>query len=204
MADRSDLAARLARAAAVLRAGGLVAYPTETFYGLGALAARPEALARLATAKLRPEGKALPLLAGDLAQVEAVAVLDEALARRLAARLWPGPVTLLLPARPGLAPELLGADGTVAVRVPGLALARELALAAGGALVATSANLSGAPPPTEATALAPELVARIDLVLDGGPTPGGRPSTIVAVAGGAPRLVRPGAAAFEEVLAAAR
>ncbi|HEX8908545.1 MAG TPA: L-threonylcarbamoyladenylate synthase [Anaeromyxobacteraceae bacterium] len=198
------LAERIADAAALLRAGGIVAYPTETFYGLGALASRHDALERLAAAKLRPEGKPLPLLAGDLAQVEQVASLAAPLARRLAERFWPGPLTLVLPAAPGLDPLVTAGDDTVAIRIPGSEAARALALAAGGALVSTSANLSGEPPPAEAGALAPVLRSRLDGVLDGGATPGGLPSTIVAVSGDRLRCVREGAVPWSEVEAAAR
>ena len=198
------LLARIAEAAALLRWGGLVAYPTETFYGLGALASHRGALARLAAAKLRPEGKPLPLLAGDLAQVERVASLAHPLARRLAQRFWPGPLTLVLPAAPDLDPLVTAGDATVAIRVPGSEVARALALAAGGALVSTSANLAGEPPPASAAALAPALRAALDGVLDGGPAPGGLPSTIAAVAGGALRCLRAGAVPWSEVERAAR
>ncbi len=193
-----ELARRVAAAADVLRRGGLVADPTETFYGLGALAGDAGALARLAAAKLRPEGKPLPLLAADLAQVEEVAVLSPE-ARRLAARFWPGPLTLVLPARPGLDPAITAGSGTVGIRVPGSEVARALAAAAGGAIVSTSANLSGEPPPTTPAALSQPLRARLDGVLDGGPTPGGLPSTVVALEAGGPRLVRAGAVSFDDV-----
>ena len=196
-----DLDARIAAAAEVLRRGGIVAYPTETFYGLGALARDAAALARLASAKLRPEGKPLPLLAADAAQVAEVARLD-GLAARLAARFWPGPLTLVLPASPALDAAITAGGATVAIRVPGSEIARELARRAGGALVSTSANLSGDPPPVLAAELSAGLAARIDHVLDGGRTPGGQPSTIVEVAGGAVRLVREGVIPLDEVLAA--
>jgi len=197
------LAARVAAAAEVLRRGGLVAYPTETFYGLGALASDAAAVERLVHAKDRPEVKPLPLLAADLAQVEAVADLPP-LARRLAAAFWPGALTLVVPARPGarLHRAIAGAAGTVGIRVTSGEVAAALARAAGGALVATSANLSGQPPVADPAALDPALVARLDLVLDGGPSPGGAPSTVVAVAGGALALVRAGAVPFEAVEAA--
>jgi tRNA threonylcarbamoyl adenosine modification protein (Sua5/YciO/YrdC/YwlC family) len=191
-----------AAAAARLREGALVAYPTETFYGLGALASREDALRRLAAAKLRPADKALPLLAADVEQVARVASLDDPLARRLSERFWPGPLTLVLPARPSLSPLVTSGGSTVAIRVPGSAVARALASAAGGPLVSTSANLSGEPPPARAEDLSPTLVAALDLVLDAGPTPGGLPSTIVAIDAGAPRLVRPGAVPWEEIAAA--
>jgi L-threonylcarbamoyladenylate synthase len=192
----AELEARVVAAAAVLRGGGIVAYPTETFYGLGALARDAGALARLAHAKGRPDGKPLPLIAADLGQVEEVAAVDAA-ARALAARFWPGPLTLVLPAAPDLDPLVTAGSGTVAIRVPGSELARALAREAGGALVSTSANLAGEPPATTAGALAPALLAVLDHVLDGGATPGGLPSTIVALDGGAPRLVRAGAVPFD-------
>jgi L-threonylcarbamoyladenylate synthase len=197
------LEARVRAAAEVLRRGGLVAYPTETFYGLGALARDAAAVARLARAKGRPDGKPLPLLAADRAQVEEVAALGP-VAARLADAFWPGPLTLVLPAREGLPEAILAGTGTVGIRVPGSEVARALARAAGGAVVSTSANLSGEPPPSEAAALASGLVARLDAVLDGGRTPGGLPSTVVAIEGDGVRLVRAGAVPFGEVEVALR
>ena len=191
-----------ARAAERLRAGGLVIYPTETFYGLGALLASAAAVARLAAAKLRPEGRPLPLVAADPEMARAVAAAFPPLAERLAARFWPGPLTLVLAAAPGLPPEVAG-DGTVGVRVPGSALARELSRLAGGPLTSTSANPSGGPPPTRPGDLDRWLVSRVDAILDGGETPGGLPSTVVAVEPGGPRLLRAGAVPWEAVRAVA-
>ena len=198
--SRLDLPA----AAALLRAGGIVAYATETFYGLGALWNREDALRRLAGAKLRPAGKPLPLVAADREQVAEVAAGLEGLAERLASRFWPGPLTLVLPAAPGLSPAITAGTGTVGIRIPGWAPARALASAAGGALVSTSANLSGGPPPVAAGDLEPELLSRIDGVLDTGPAPGGRPSTVVRIGPEGPELVRAGAVAWEAVRAAVR
>jgi L-threonylcarbamoyladenylate synthase len=192
------LNARIEAAAQILRDGGVLAYPTETFYGLGALASDAAALGRLARAKGRPDGKPLPLLAADLAAVEAVAELSP-LARHLAARFWPGPLTLVLPARAGLPDPITAGTGTVGVRIPGSDLARALSAQAGGALVSTSANLSGEPPPARVEELSRALLARIDGVLDGGPTPGGRPSTVVLVGAAGVVLARAGAVPFEEV-----
>jgi L-threonylcarbamoyladenylate synthase len=194
-----DLAGGIAEAAALLRAGGVVAYPTETFYGLGALASREDALLRLSAAKLRPDGRPLPLLAADEGQVREVAVLADEVALRLAARFWPGPLTLVLPARGGLSRLVTAGDATVAIRVPGSEVARRLAAATGGALVSTSANLSGEPPPVRPRDLAPDLLRRIDFVLDGGEAPGGLPSTIVAFDRGGVRLVRAGAVPWDEI-----
>ena len=189
------------RAAEVLRGGGIVAYPTETFYGLGALASSRAALARLAAAKLRPVGKPLPLLAAGREMLAGlVARLDPA-AVALADRFWPGPLTLVLPAAEGLPPEIAG-DGTVGVRVPGSAGARELSRLAGGPITSTSANPSGGPAPVRPADLDPGLLRRIDAVLDAGETPGGLPSTVVAVEEGAVRLLRAGAVRWGEILAA--
>ncbi len=196
--------ARVREAAELLRRGGVVADPTETFYGLGALARDAGAVERLARVKGRPDGKPLPLLAADRAQVEEVALLGPS-AARLADACWPGPLTLVLPARPGLAEAITAGTGTVGIRVPGGEIARALAAAAGGAIVATSANLSGEPPPASADALAPALVARLDGVLDGGRTPGGLPSTVVEpVADADVRVVREGAVPLEAVRIALR
>jgi len=191
------------RLGAVLRGGGVVAYPTETFYGLGALARDPAALERLARAKGRPEGKPLPLVAADAGMVQEVAEL-EGLARRLADRFWPGPLTLVLPARPGLPDAITGGSGTVGIRVPGSEVARALCRAAGGPIVSTSANPSGGAPPVDVARLDAGLAARLDGILDAGPAPGGLPSTVVSAAGDRLKLLRDGAIPFAAIEAAAR
>ncbi len=197
------VAREIERIAAILRSGGVVAYPTETFYGLGALARDAAALERLARAKGRPEGKPLPLIAADAAMVEQVAE-PGAIARRLAGRLWPGPLTLVLPARPGLPAPITGGTGTVGIRVPGSEVARALCRAAGGPIVSTSANPSGWPAPSSPAELDAALLARIDGVLDAGSTPGGQPSTVVRVDGERLTLLRQGAVPFDAVERAAR
>jgi L-threonylcarbamoyladenylate synthase len=194
----ADITRDVAVAAAALRRGALVAYPTETFYGLGALPSLPEALARLTAAKLRPEGKPLPLVASDAGVAFALWREVPSEARRLADAFWPGPLTLVAAAAPGLPPELAPGGG-VGVRVPGLALARELSRLAGGAIVSTSANPSGGRSPTAPADLAPELLSQIDLVLDGGPTPGGLPSTVVEIGPSGARLLRAGAVPWSRV-----
>lgn len=193
----------VALAAAALRQGALVVYPTETFYGLGALATLPEAIARLGDAKLRPAGKPLPLVAADSTAAFALWAGVPEEARLLAERFWPGPLTLVVAAATGL-PGALTLGGEVGVRVPGSEVARELARLAGGPLVSTSANPSGGPAPDSVEALAPELLARVDLVLDAGRTPRGLPSTVVRVAAGDLRLLRAGAVPWEDVEAALR
>jgi len=196
------LAARVAEAAEALRRGGVGAYPTETFYGLGALATDGAAVERLLAAKERPDGKPLPLLGASLAQLEAVASFSP-LAHRLAAAFWPGPLTLVLPARPGLHPAITAGGATVGVRVTSSGVAAALATAAGGALVATSANRSGQPAPTRASLLDPALRSRLDFVLDGGDTPGGAPSTVVVVGEDRLTVLRAGAVPVEALRAAA-
>jgi len=199
----TEVTREVRRAAEVLRAGGIVAYPTETFYGLGALASSLAALARLTSAKLRPAGKPLPVLVSGREMLAGLVARLDPLASALADRFWPGPLTLVLPAAPGLAPEI-AAGGTVGLRVPGSEVARDLSRLAGGPITSTSANPSGGPPPVRPSDLAPELAARIDAVLDGGETLGGLPSTVVAVEEGQVRLLRAGAVPWEAVLAAAR
>jgi L-threonylcarbamoyladenylate synthase len=195
-----ELTRDVGRAAALLRAGAVLAYPTETFYGLGALWSNAPALERLAAAKLRPPGKPVPLLAADREMLGAVVAHLDRLALRLADRFWPGPLTLVLPAAAGL-PAGIAPEGKVGIRIPASAAARELSRLAGGPLTSTSANLSGAPPPTRAEDLSPEILRGIDAVLDGGPTPGGLPSTVVDLCGpGAPSLLRVGAVPWERIL----
>jgi L-threonylcarbamoyladenylate synthase len=191
-----------AEAAACLRRGGVVAYPTETFYALGALWSHPGALQRLAEAKRRPLGKPLPLLASDRDQVREVAPRLSPAAERLADRFWPGPLTLVLPASPSVPEVITAGTGSVGIRIPGSEIARSLAAGAGGALISTSANLSGASPPLAPSDLDPALLLRIDGVLDAGPSPGGLASTVVEALEGGTRLLRAGAVPWAEILEA--
>lgn len=182
----------LARAADIIRKGGLVAYPTETFYGLACDPSNSEAVDLIFEAKGRPDRMALPILAGDRAAAEAcVRDLPDA-ARRLMDAFWPGPLTLVLPARDDFPPRLLGGGRTVGVRVSSHPVASALARAVGGAIVATSANRSGQPPPSSAEEVAVALGAGVDLILDGGPTLGGGASTVLDLTVDPPRLVRSG------------
>ncbi len=167
-------------------------YPTETLYAVGVRADDAEALRRLAVATLRPEGKPLPLLAADVEQVRRVARLEGASAR-VAERLWPGPLTLVLPAAPELDAAVTAGSGTVGIRIPGSAVARALARRAGFALVSTSANPAGGRPPSRVSDRARGLLAQVDHVLDAGPTPGGPASTVVRIEGSAVHVVREGA-----------
>jgi L-threonylcarbamoyladenylate synthase len=194
----------IGRAASMLRAGAAAAIPTDTLYGLAADPFNPAAVGRLFTIKRRDLEKALPLIAADTAQVVASIGPLTPTAAALAARYWPGPLTMLLDAPPTLAPEVTGGSGRVGVRVPDHAAARALCAAVGVPLTATSANISGRPATADPDVVAAEIGAHLDLLLDAGQTPGGPPSTIVDVTGEEPRLIRAGAIAWDAVLAAAR
>ncbi len=184
----------IARAAALLRAGGLVAFPTETVYGLGADARNGAALAALFAAKGRPRFNPLIVHVPDIAAAAALAVVTP-LARRLAGAFWPGPLTLVLPRAPDSVVHPLASAGlpTVAVRAPAHPLARALLDAFGGPVAAPSANRSGRLSPTEAAHVLADLEGRIDAVLDGGACRLGIESTVLDCTGEAPRLLRPGA-----------
>lgn len=189
----ADRPGALAQAVAVLRAGGLVAFPTDTVYGVGAHAYLPAAVARLYTAKVRPEGKAIPLLLGDAADIERVSRDLPQLTQRLMDAFWPGALTLVVPRNPEL-PDIVTAGGpTVAVRLPDHPVPRALARALGASLAATSANLSGQAEASSAADVLAQLDGRIDLLLDGGRCPGGVPSTVVDLTAQPPAILRQGA-----------
>jgi L-threonylcarbamoyladenylate synthase len=187
----------LARAVAVLRDGGVVAYPTDTLYGLAVDPRRDEAIERLFELKGRDRGTAVPLIAADIEQAGAAGRLGPR-ELRLAAAFWPGPLAVVVPAQPALSRAAL-TEGTVAIRVPAHPVARALAAAFGFPLTATSANRSGAPPAETADRVA-DTLAGVAVVLDGGPSPGGAPSTIVRLSDEGLVLVRAGAIAWERVL----
>jgi L-threonylcarbamoyladenylate synthase len=182
----------LARAAAILRGGGLVAFPTESFYGLGAGALQPRALSRIFEVKGRPDGKPLLVLVDSVAMVEALVSEIPPGARELMSRHWPGPLTLVLKAAAHVPDRLTAGTGTVGVRMPGHPIALALVRAAGLAVTAPSANPSGAPPPTTAEAVRRYFGDALDLILDGGPTPGGAASTVADCTMWPPRVLRPG------------
>lgn len=187
------------RAVNVLQTGGIVAYPTDTLYGLAVDPRSAEAVRRLFDVKGRQAGHAVPLIAAGIAQAGEAARLDDR-ARRAAAAFWPGPLSLVLPAREAVRDELLGADRTIAVRVPDHPVARALAEGLGFCITATSANLTGQPATSSPELVTRSLGDRIDLVLDVGASPGGPPSTIVDLRGPEPRLLREGAIAWDRVL----
>lgn len=185
--------AAVAWAVRVLGAGGLVALPTDTVYGVAAHAFLPDAVAGLYVAKGRPATMAIPLLLGKTEDVDRIAVEVPRLARLLMRRFWPGGLTIIL-RRSSAVPDSVTAGGdTVAVRLPDHAVPRAVAAALGAPLAATSANLSGSPSPVTAGEVMSGLGGRVDLVLDGGACPGGVESTIVDLSGSELRFVRDGA-----------
>lgn len=183
-----------ARAARRLRGGGVLVYPTETFFGVGCKACHAAAVLRVYAAKRRARHLPLPVLGADREQLERLAVMDSR-AEALMERFWPGPLTLLLPARSHVPECVTAGTGRIAVRVSSHAVARALAAAVGEALAASSANVSGRPAATRLAELDPELLAAVDGVLDEGASPGGGlPSTLVEVPeSGLARVLRAGA-----------
>jgi L-threonylcarbamoyladenylate synthase len=207
MTERTEVAAAdaaaIERAARLLREGGLVAFPTETVYGLGADATSPQAVARIYAAKGRPSFNPLIAHVADLAAARAQAILPPA-ALRLAEAFWPGPLTLVAPrAASGTVCDLACAGlSSVALRIPAAPVALALIRAAGRPIAAPSANRSGHVSPVTAQHVIEDLDGAVDLVLDGGRAERGLESTIVSFVGEAPRLLRPGALAREEIEAA--
>ncbi len=193
-------AAGIARAAAILRAGGLVAFPTETVYGLGADATNAAAVAGIYAAKERPSFNPLIAHVDSLESALAQGMFDD-IAMRLAEAFWPGPLTLVVPVAPSCTISDLARAGldSVGLRVPAHLLAHALLAQAGRPIAAPSANRSGRISPTEADHVLGDLDRRVDAVLDGGPALVGVESTIVACLGGPPRLLRPGGVAREAI-----
>lgn len=202
--DRVRIKENIDRAVDVLETGGIIAYPTETFYGLGVKFDIFDSLKRLYELKNRPREKAMPVIIGDRCLLSEI-VPDRWLknmppaAGLLMERFWPGPLTLLLPAKKGLSEHLTADTGKIAVRTPGESIALHLAKKAVFPLTATSANLSGMPPAEDAATVLRYFGERIDLLIDGGKTPGGLPSTIADVSHSGIEIVREGAIGKDEI-----
>ncbi len=192
----------IAHAARLLRAGGLVAFPTETVYGLGADATDERAVAAIFAAKGRPRFNPLIMHVPGLPEAEAFAEFDPR-ARHVAAHFWPGPLSLVLRRRGDSGLALLACAGldTVAIRAPAHPLAQALLRAAGRPVAAPSANRSGRVSPTEAAHVAAELADAVALILDGGRTPVGLESTVLDLTGDTPALLRPGSVTLEALTA---
>ena len=190
--------ASIRRAAALLRAGELVAFPTETVYGLGADALNGEAAARIFAAKGRPaDNPLIAHIAGESGLAGLIAGEPCACARKLMRAFWPGPMTLIFPKSPRVPREVTAGLDTVAVRMPSHPVARTLISAAQTPIAAPSANRSGRPSPTTAAHVLEDMEGRIPLILDGGPCEVGLESTVVDVTGARPRILRPGGVTLE-------
>ena len=184
-----------------LQQGGVVAIPTDTVYGIAASLAHSEALDRIYEIKGRPDHQPLPVLVSSPDEIEHIA---EEIAPDVALLLdmyWPGPLTVVLPARPGMPARVTAGGETIGVRMPNHPLAIEVIAKAGGAVACTSANRSGEPPACAAGEVAASLGAQLDLILDGGIAPGGVASTVVAVNGTDLQILREGAIPSERIQA---
>ena len=189
---QADPQAALREAAAILKRGGLVAFPTETVYGLGALGRDPAAVERIFVAKGRPHSDPVILHIGELPWLERLCPAVPTLAGLLTEAFWPGPLTLVLPKSAEVPPIVTAGGETVAVRMPGHPLALEVIRQVGEPLAAPSANLFSRPSPTTAAHALADLSGRIDAVLDGGPTKVGVESTVLDLTGDQPVILRPG------------
>ncbi len=190
------------RAREILQSGGLVAFPTDTVYGVGALAFDGKAVESIYAAKDRPVEKAIPILIGRTEDIGKAASEVPPMAKKLAEQFWPGPLTIVLPKHSDL-PESVSATNTVGVRIPDHPVALSL-LQAAGPMAVTSANISGQPNPSTAKEVLAQLTGRIALIIDGGKTPGGVPSTVVDCTGPKPLVLREGPIHYEEILSSIR
>jgi len=184
----------------ILLSGGLVAFPTDTVYGVGALAFHEKAIESIYIAKDRPMEKAIPVLIGDAPDLRQVAEEVPLFAMRLIDRFWPGPLTVLVPKKSTL-PEAISATTTVGVRVPDHDVARSI-LRLAGPMAVTSANISGKESPRTAQEVFTQLKGRIAMIIDGGETPGGIPSTLVDCTGDEIQVLREGPISKEQLLSA--
>jgi L-threonylcarbamoyladenylate synthase len=182
----------IAQAARLLTAGGLVVFPTDTVYGVGAHAFDGDAIERLYAAKRRARDKAIPVLLASAAGLPLVASGVPPLAHRLADTFWPGALTIVLPRHPALPTALTGSADSVAIRVPDHPTVRALIKALAAPLAGTSANLSGQPSPITAEEAARQLGGRVELILDGGACAGGVPSTVLDLTCDPPCVLRAG------------
>ena len=188
------------RALELIRSGKLVAFPTDTVYGLGAQAFSLQAIQKLFQVKNREPNRAIPILLGGLDKIDLVTVSMGYMALRLAEVFWPGPLTLVVPRHPSL-PDIIAPGNTIGIRMPDHPLALSL-LGMSGPLATTSANLSGASSPQTAQEVRTQLNRRIPLILDGGRTPGGVPSTVVSCTDKEPVVLRPGPIRMDDLLRA--
>ncbi|OGW24690.1 MAG: threonylcarbamoyl-AMP synthase [Nitrospirae bacterium GWC2_42_7] len=190
----------VAEACRIIKEGGIVAFPTETFYGLGVKYDNISALKKLYEIKKRPKEKAMPLIIDDMKMLSMVASSVSDIAHKLMQKFWPGPLTLLLNAKEDLSEFIVGEAGKVAVRMPGESFALDFAKALEFPITATSANISGVPPADTPGNVVMHFGDNLDLLIDGERTPGGMPSTIVDASGDEIRIMRSGVIPSEEIL----
>ncbi len=186
-------------AAEIIRDGGLVAFPTETVYGIGADGTNPTAIRRIYEAKGRAESKPILVLVSGRGDLDCLVRCIPDRVQTLMDACWPGPLTLVLPALASVPRELLGQGTTIGVRHSDAAIAGALCRAVAGPITAPSANRSEAPEPLTAEDVVAQLGDRVDLILDGGRSPSDRPSTVVDVSSNAPRLIRQGGVSYDRV-----
>ncbi len=191
-------------AAAIIKRGGLVAFPTETVYGLGCDSMNPDAVKKVYHAKGREGNKPLLVLIADPSWLAQLTDTISDAVHSLLDTFWPGPVTFIFPALPGVPRELLGAGTTIGVRFPGRSTALTLVEAVGRPITAPSANRSGTPNPLTAREVGDSLGDSVDMILDGGPASNDRPSTVVDLSNPEPSLVRDGRIPFDTILQAWR
>lgn len=197
--SKTNMEEVLARTVEALKKGSIIAYPTETFYGLGVKFDMEDSLKRLYNLKKRPEDKAIPLIFGKRELLSLVTKSVNRQAMLLMERFWPGPLTLILHAKKDILRYITASTRRVAVRIPGKSFALSLAQRANFFITATSANLSGMPPAKDAETVIRYFGDKIDIVIDGGTTFGGLPSTIVDVTGKEVRILREGAISRESL-----
>jgi L-threonylcarbamoyladenylate synthase len=200
----SSLQKQIEQGISILKEGGIVAFPTDTVYGLGATLSLPQAVARVYEVKGRPSNMPLPLLLADKSQIEEVAEPVPPIARLLAEKFLPGGLTMVLFKSKSVPDTVTGGGKTVAIRIPAHPVPLALARGVGMPIIGTSANLSGQPSALTAEEVYTQLDGRVDLIIDGGRCPGGRESTIVDLTGKTPLVLREGAISPEELKSAYR
>ncbi len=197
--ENKERHAIVAEAVRVLESGGILAYPTESFYALGVLASDEKAVKKLYQIKNRPYNKPFPLIAGSMETVAGIVKSVPEKARVLMDRYWPGPLTILLDAEDHVPSLLTGHTGKIAVRVPGRSVALELAIALSAPVTATSANPSGMPPAKDAADVIRYFEGKIEMVIDAGIAPGGNPSTIIDMTVEPPEILRQGSVSINGI-----
>ncbi len=189
----------LREAADIMRAGGLVVFPTETVYGLGTIASNQQAVLSVFTAKRRPNNTPLPVQIADISMLPLVTLNPPDNAYILARTFWPGPLTIVLPRNPSISDAVTAGNNTVGVRIPDHAIMLQILKELKAPAVATSANISGCPPPTTAREAADQIGQSVDLIIDSGPCQIGASSTVISLSGADINILRQGSVTLEEL-----